>query len=162
MLFYSRGIIMSVATQVAEIKALKEKQEAELRAKTASMQKDFENYIADKSIALMTRWNDFLEAPEELSDHLDSFPTFHYDTIGVGLDFFMDELMSSHPPYQDKTIDLKNIVSLYIKEDGTVNLEMVKLDLENDKYSDEQLKENIIALVEEILEHNLGAFEWDS
>lgn len=153
---------MSVANQIAEMKALKEKQEAELRAKTASMQKDFENYIKDKSIPLMTRWNAFLEAPEELSDHLDSFPTFHYDTIGVGLDFFMDELMSSYVTFNDKKIDLKNIVSMYIKEDSTVNLEMVKLYLENHKYSDQQLKENIIALVEEILEHNLGAFEFDS
>jgi hypothetical protein len=153
---------MTVKQQVEAFNEMKAKQAQKLSEAAFKIEKDFENYIVNKNIPLAQRWKEFENSPEDLNNHIDVYPSLHYKEVGPGLDFFMDELMPNNMNYGDKTMDLKNIFSLYFRENGEVAIDMVKLHLENEIYTDEELKELIIAGVEEILALNLGSFQCDS
>lgn len=154
---------MNIQQSLADLQSLKDNQNKDFQKATTNIQADFEKYIRDKSIPLYERWNIFLNAPEELSDELDIYPSMHYDDNGEGLEFFQDEILVNIMDSYHYYCDLKNDYPLNIKEDGKIDLTMVKLYLtDKAKYSDEKLTELIIDGAEDILEKNFCAFTCDT
>lgn len=130
-----------------------------------SLQNDFDNYIKDKNIPLMERWQVFIDAPDDLSTQLDSFPNFHYKELGSGLEFFMDNLLVEEHINAlqggSNTLHLKNIIcNYYDEEKNEISVDMVRFSLENKNYTDEQISQSILQLLEDILQINLVTFDF--
>lgn len=153
---------MNIQEKLKEVEDLKVKQQKELHEATQKVQRDFEAYISDKSISLKDRWDTFTNAPDELSAHIDVYPNLHYEHVGPGLDFFQDQLLLSMIDSYHYVLNFKDSYSVYFNEDGSVDLNSVRRNLDDHNYTDEQLKELIVSCAEEILEKNLLSFTCDS
>lgn len=157
---------MNISQKIQEINSEQQK----LNEKTILFIKEFEEYIQNQKISLLTRWTTFQEAPLILSHNLDSLPHFHYENLGNGLDFFMEELLTAEHikalENSNNTLNLKNIIKRYIsigKNKITINLSLMKLYLENkDKYTDEEIKKYVFQMMEDILQLNLATFDYES
>ena len=153
---------MDIQQSITDLQALKDKQAKELQEATSKMQADFEAYISDKSIPLKDRWCTFTHAPDELSNTIDVYPNLHYDEVSKGLDFFQDEIMLHIIDSYMYELNLKNNYPLHFEDNGEMNLQLVKIYLGENTYTDTQLKEWLIDGAEDILAKNLMSFTCDS
>lgn len=141
----------------------------QLENETKQLGSDFTSFIKDKNIPLKERWKVFAEAPDYLSDELDSFPEFHYENLGEGLTFFMDKLLVEEHIKQlesgSNTLNIKSIISNYYDEkNNTMSAELARYSLE-DKYdpiTNKELEEKLWQLMEDVLQLNLVSFDFDS
>lgn len=143
--------------------------ENQLRIDRLSVKTEFIAFIQDKNIPLVERWKTFINAPDDLSDQLDSFPSFHYEELGLGLDYFMDNLLVEEHVNQYSngcnTLNMKSIISNYYDEEkNKISTKLVRYSLEqnSEKISDEKLSVYIWQLMEDVLQLNLCSFEFDS
>lgn len=155
---------MKIQDKINEMNALKQKQEQEVEDAKQKIVQEFEQFLKNKNISLYERWKAFEQAPEELSDYLDVYPNCHYNEgeVGPGLDFFQDQLLPNIIDSYHYQVNLKDSVSLYFNEDGSVNIKMIRIHLEDKSYTDEELKDMMVMCAEEILEKNLSGFTCDT
>lgn len=155
---------MNIQDKINDMTALKQTHEKEVQESKNNIIQEFEAFIKNKSIPLHERWKAFEKAPEELSDYLDVYPNCHYDEgqVGPGLDFFQDQLLPNIIDSYQYQLNFKDSFSLFLNEDGTADIKMVRLHLEDQDFTDEQLKEMIMLCAEEVLEKNLLGFTCDT
>lgn len=119
----------------------------------ASMKQDFEKYISDKSVPFEERWLTFINAPSELKNHENYGPNF--STMPN------DFVMYDGPIHADRghTINIKDMFQ---------EIEDVLSEIKEGTYEPiynwhikSYNKLDVNALKEEILEKNIGSFDYD-
>lgn len=120
-----------------------------LEAKASKLKSDFREYIADKSIPLVERWEFFCEAGDEFKNHSDWIIT----AKSVGLKYVMDNWFDAPEIYgRGKRVDLTERFQDCV--DGG------ELCPENFAYKmdKEEAEKCLIEALEEILDKNIGSF----
>lgn len=113
--------------------------------KNCSIKHRFIEYIQDKTIPMLTRWEVFLEAPNDWKNHESYIKRFQIERKLKGKEISW---------YDD----------FYIEKHETVHMENVIERLEEDLEDFEKKgwnKDLIAELKEEILQKNLGSFNYD-
>jgi len=141
---------MSIKTVQTKIEAIRELM-AEVQIQISSARDSFTEAIKDKSIPLADRWDLFSAAPEGFRGHhtwiwhpeaLRSLGRREWDAL-------------TYPErYQD--IDVTDLVNDRIDLRNPEND-----DLDNDEVGEGVTREIMIALMEEMLEKNIGSFTFD-
>jgi len=136
-------------TDILERLADLKQQEANLKKEAKKIQKEFENYISDKTIPLGQRWFLFVEAPDNLSNH----ERYFIKANSKGLQHIKDNWFDAPEVYgRGKRINTKTLFEDIFGDES--------LECDSEYYSDEEI-ELYKEAMEDILNQNCASFCFD-
>ena len=124
----------------------------DLNQQAQVIKKEFEQYIKDKNISLVDRWEFFVNADDGFKNHKSSI----YRANSEGMQHVMDNWFDAPEVYgRGKKIDVSDIFCDCV-HNGNIYPE--NFDYKMPKEDAQELLEEAL---EEVLEHNLGSFCYD-
>jgi hypothetical protein len=112
---------------------------------------DFEEYVANKSIPLIERWEMFCKAPDELKNSDSSIVTFQCEEKFHEIDYTGSDSPFSMLATRNEEIATERLVDLLIGNED-------EIDAAGYGWTAKQFAQ---ALMEDILQSNLGSFTFD-
>lgn len=134
--------------------------ENSFKQEALDMKKEFENYITDKSIPILERWNVFINSSDNLKNNLSAMVKFNH----VRLQAMIENSMHSNRRGMQHT--MKKIMSNFVEDDEIQGYRFCDPDFEydEDELTEEDFQkfnQELEQALEEILSKNIASFVYD-